>query len=235
MEYVSQIANGVFFCDMSDRFSGNVFDGRLRQSTVCAGTGYGTECLFRIYRNSGKEYSCQRALALVSGLLFIFITAIRFRKACIRAIPQPVKSVMSADIGLFLALIGLENASVVVSNGATFISMIDFSLWNHAGDAAGMVMAGGMKYPVADYHRMIASAIVALAGLVVTDVLFARRVKGSIFIGILVSPLLGIPFGLTALHDFSFNLAGQAQDFWQVSFFRWFFSDGSEMHPVRLK
>ena len=224
-----------FFCDMSDRFSGNVFDGRLRQSTVCAGTGYGTDCLFRVYRSSGKEYCCQEALALVSGLLFIFITAIRFRKACIRAIPQPVKSVMSADIGLFLALIGLENASVVVSNGATFISMIDFSLWNHAGDAAGMVMAGGMKYPVADYHRMIASAIVALAGLVVTDVLFARRVKGSIFIGILVSPLLGIPFGLTALHDFSFNLAGQAQDFWQVSFSSWIFPDCSEMHPVRLK
>lgn len=147
-----------------------------------------------------------------------------FRKACIRAIPQPVKSVMSADIGLFLALIGLENASVVVSNGATFMGMIDFSLWNHAGDAAGMLMAGGMKYPVADYHRMIASAIVALAGLVMTDVLFARRVKGSIFIGILVSPLLGIPFGLTALHDFSFNLAGQVQDFWRVSFFQMDFS-----------
>ena len=152
MEYVSQIANGVFFCDMSDRFSGNVFDGRLRQSTVCAGTGYGTECLFRVYRSSGKGYCCQEALAMVfiSGLLFIFVTSMGFRKACIRGIPQPVKSVMSADIGLFLALIGLEHASVVVSNGTTFISMIDFSLWNHTG------------------------AIVALAGLVVTGVLFGQ-------------------------------------------------------------
>ena len=210
---------------MSDRFSGNVFDGRLRQSTVRANTGYGTECLFRVYRSSGKGYCCQEALAMVfiSGLLFIFITAIGFREACVRAIPQLVKSAMSAGIGLFLALIGLENASVVVSNGATFVGMIDFSLWNHAGDTAGMVMAGGMKYPVADYHRMIASAIVALAGLVVTGVLFARRIKGSIFIGILVSTLLGIPFGLTA------------QDFWQVSFSSWIFPDGSEMHPVRLK
>ena len=147
---------------MSDRFSGNVFDGRLRQSTVRTGTRYGTECLFRIYRNSGKEYSCQRALALVSGLLFIFITAIRFRKACIRAIPQPVKSVMSADIGLFLALIGLENASVVVSNGTTFVGMIDFSLWNHTG------------------------AIVALAGLVVTGVLFEQVPTGPDFASMMI-------------------------------------------------
>lgn len=137
---------------MSDRFSGNVFDGRLRQSTVRTGTRYGTECLFRVYRSSGKGYCCQEALAMVfiSGLLFIFVTSMGFRKACIRGIPQPVKSVMSADIGLFLALIGLEHASVVVSNGTTFVGMIDFSLWNHTG------------------------AIVALAGLVVTGVLFGQ-------------------------------------------------------------
>ena len=174
-------------------------------------------------------------MVFVSSLLFIFVTAMGFREACIRAIPQPVKSAMSAGIGLFLALIGLENASVVVSNGTTFVGMIDFSLWNHAGDAAGMVMVGGMKYPVAD-RRMIAAAIVALAGLVVTGVLFARRVKGSIFIGILVSPLLGIPFGLMALHDFLFNLAGQAQDFWQVSFFQMDFSGrfGNTSSPVEM-
>ena len=119
-----------FFRDMSDRFSGNVFDGRLRQSTVRAGTGYGTECLFRVYRSSRKGYCCQEALAMVfvSSLLFIFVTAMGFREACIRAIPQPVKSAMSAGIGLFLALIGLENASVVVSNGTTFVGMIDFLL-----------------------------------------------------------------------------------------------------------
>lgn len=131
-EYASQIANGVFFLTCLIAFPGTFLMAVYAKVPFAQALGMELNAFFSIYRNSGKEYSCQRALALVSGLLFIFITAIRFRKACIRAIPQPVKSVMSADIGLFLALIGLENASVVVSNGTTFVGMIDFRC-NHTG------------------------------------------------------------------------------------------------------
>lgn len=226
MEYASQIANGVFFATCLVAFLGTFLTAVYARAPFAQAPGMGLNAFFAYTIVLGMGYSYQEALAMVfiSGLLFIFITAIGFREACIRAIPQPIKSAMPAGIGLFLALVGLENASIVVSNGATFVGMIDFSLWNHTGDAAGMVMAGEMKYPVADYHRMIASATVALIGLVVTGVLFVRQVKGSIFIGILVSTLIGIPFGLTTWHDFSFNLAGQAQDFWKVSFFQMDFS-----------
>ena len=219
--YAEQVANGVFFATCLIAFIGTLLMAVYAKVPFAQAPGMGLNAFFAYTVVLGMGYSYQQALAMVfiSGLLFIFITAIGFREACVRAIPQPVKAAMSAGIGLFLALIGLENASIVISNGATFVGMIDFSLWNDTGDAAGMVMAGGVKYPVAEYHRMIASAIVALIGLVVIGVLFARRVRGAIFIGILVSTLIGIPFGLTALHDFSFNLVNQMQDFLEISLF----------------
>ncbi|MCZ4052834.1 NCS2 family permease [Oxalobacter sp. OxGP1] len=219
--YAAQVANGVFFATCLIAFIGTLLMAVYAKVPFAQAPGMGLNAFFAYTVVLGMGYSYQQALAMVfiSGLLFIFITAIGFREACVRAIPQPVKAAMSAGIGLFLALIGLENASIVVSNGATFVGMIDFSLWNDTGDAAGMIMAGGMKYPVVEYHRMIASAIVALIGLVVTGVLFARRIRGAIFIGILVSTLAGIPFGLTALHEFSFNLTGQMQDFREISLF----------------
>lgn len=225
-EYAAQIANGVFFATCLIAFFGSFLMAVYARLPFAQAPGMGLNAFFAYTVVLGMGYSYQEALAMVfiSGVLFIVITAIGFREACIRAIPAPVKTAITAGIGLFLALIGLENASIVVSNGATFVGMIDFSLWNHTGDAAGMVMAGGLKYPVEDYHRMIASALVALIGLVVTAALFARRIRGSIFIGILVSTLVGIPFGLTTFHDFSFNPGQQMRDFWEVSFFQMDFS-----------
>ncbi len=237
-EYAARIANGVFFATCLIAFLGTFLMAVYAKVPFAQAPGMGLNAFFAYTVVLGMGYSYQQALAMVfiSGLLFIFITAIGFREACIMAIPQPVKAAITAGIGLFLALIGLENASIVVSNGATFVGMIDFSLWNHAGDANGMIMSGGIKYPIVDYHRMIASAIVALIGLVVTGALFARRIRGSIFIGILVSTLIGIPFGLTTLRDFSFDPVRQAQDFLDVSFFKMDFPGlfGNTSSPVEM-
>lgn len=161
--YAAQVANGVFFATCLIAFIGTLLMAVYAKVPFAQAPGMGLNAFFAYTVVLGMGYSYQQALAMVfiSGLLFIFITAIGFREACVRAIPQPVKAAMSAGIGLFLALIGL----------------------------------------------------------VVTGVLFARRIQGAIFIGILVSTLAGIPFGLTALHEFSFNLVGQMQDFREISLF----------------
>ena len=161
--YAAQVANGVFFATCLIAFIGTLLMAVYAKVPFAQAPGMGLNAFFAYTVVLGMGYSYQQALAMVfiSGLLFIFITAIGFREACVRAIPQPVKAAMSAGIGLFLALIGL----------------------------------------------------------VVTGVLFSRRIRGAIFIGILVSTLAGIPFGLTALHEFSFNLTGQMQDFREISLF----------------
>ncbi|WP_101910763.1 NCS2 family permease [Marasmitruncus massiliensis] len=221
-DYAAQVANGVFFATCLIAFFGTFLMSVYAKIPFAQAPGMGLNAFFAytVVLTMGYTYGEALAIVFFSGLLFIFITLIGFREAVVRAIPSCVKTAISAGIGLFLALIGLKNASLVVANGSTFVGLIDFSLWNSKGDAAGMITAGGVQYAADAYHSMIASAIVALIGLVVIGALHARKVKGSIIIGILVATIVGIPFGLTSFHGFSMNIGAQFQDFLDVSLFK---------------
>jgi AGZA family xanthine/uracil permease-like MFS transporter len=60
---------------------------------------------------------------------------------------------------------------------------------------------------------------VALIGLIITIVLFANKVPGAILIGIILTTLIGIPFGLTAAQSgFSPVRLPDAPLFWQFDF-----------------
>lgn len=54
-------------------------------------------------------------------ILIISITGIR--ELIIKAIPNDMKYVVSAWIGLFIAFIGLKNAGIVVANPSTFVAL----------------------------------------------------------------------------------------------------------------
>ncbi|WP_066505706.1 NCS2 family permease [Abyssisolibacter fermentans] len=128
------------------------------------------------------HYTWQQALAAVfiSGILFIILTVTGLREAIVNALPDSLKRAIGGGIGLFIALIGLKSAHIVVSNPATLVEFGDFTQ---------------------------ASTFVPLIGLVIMGILMARRVKGAILIGIVVTTLLGIPFGVTHIPDaFSWSI-----------------------------
>ena len=73
---------------------------------------------------------------------------------------------------------------------------------------------------IAQNAELICGALVALFGLIVISVLNARKVKGSIFLGIVAATLAGIPLGVTKLSSFDLNLANKFRDFGEVSLFK---------------
>lgn len=117
-------------------------------------------------------YTWKQALTAVfiSGLLFIIITVTSIREKIVDALPQNLKFAISGGIGLFIALIGLKNGGVIVASPATLVTF-------------GKFMDKGVT--------------LTLIGLLITAILMARRVKGAILIGILVTTIIGIPLGLT--------------------------------------
>lgn len=119
-------------------------------------------------------YTWQQALAavFVSGILFIIITVTSIREKIVDALPHNLKLAISGGIGLFIALIGLKSGSIIVANPATLVGFGKFT----------------------DPH-----AIVTLIGIVITGILMSRGVKGSILIGIILTTIIGIPFGITHL------------------------------------
>lgn len=150
----------------------------------------------------GYTYSQSLVVVFISGVLFVIITKIGLREAIIRAIPDSVINAVTPGVGLFITIIGLKNSGLVISNEATLVGLVDFSQW---------------RVPGADVSGLC-GALVALIGLIVIGVLHIKKVRGSIFIGIIVATIVGIPLGVTTFDGLSFDIGGKFADFFETSF-----------------
>ena len=142
----------------------------------------------------GMKISWQTALAgvLVASILFVLITALHLRELVVDAIPQDLKYAISAGIGLFIAFIGLQNGKLIVNSSSSLVILGKFSspaVW------------------------------ITLFGLILTVVLMAMGVPGSIFIGMIVTAIFGICIGEIPLpHSFISTPPSIAPTFGQAVF-----------------
>ena len=200
-----KIANGVFIGTCIGAFIGTALCAVYARVPFAQAPGMGLNAFFAYTVVLGMGYTYGQALVIVfiSGIFFIVITAIGLREAIIRSIPDAVKTAITPGIGLFITIIGLKNAGIIISNPATLVSLVDFSKWRSGAD---MVLING--------------ALVALIGLIIMGILHARRVKGSILLGIVAATLIGIPLGITQLSNLDMNLGVKFRDFAEVSFLK---------------
>lgn len=126
-------------------------------------------------------YTWQQSLAimLVEGIVFLLITFLNIREAILNAIPFNLRHAISVGIGMFIAFIGLKNAGIIVSSPATFVSLGKFT-------------------PM---------SILGVIAIVLSGVLMARKVKGSLFYSIIIATLVGIPMGVTQIPDHWFPVS----------------------------
>ena len=118
-------------------------------------------------------YSWEQSLAimLIEGIIFIAITFFNVRELILASIPKNLRYSISAGIGMFIAFIGLKNAGIIVSSPATYVTLGAFT----------------------------PTAILGIIAIVLSGILMARKVKGSLFYGIVIATLIGIPMGVTVL------------------------------------
>src|SRR3979411_219542 len=138
---------------------------------IALAPGMGLNAFFAFTVVLTYKYTWQQALAAVfcSGVLFFLISIFRIREYVINAIPRNLKLAISAGVGLFLAIIALEEAKIVVAQPATLVTL------------------GDLKQP---------AAALCLLGFVLIVALNARRAIGGTLIGILVVPAIGLYPGL---------------------------------------
>lgn len=138
--------------------------------------GMGLNAFFTFTVCMTLKFTWHQALSavLISGILFIIITVISIREKIVDAIPQNLKFAISGGIGLFIALIGLKSGGIIVANPATLVGF------------------GNFAQP---------GTLLTLIGIVITGVLMAKDVKGSILIGIILTTIIGIPMGITSLSN----------------------------------
>ena len=104
-----------------------------------------------------------------------------------RAIPRDLRLATGAGIGLFIAFLGAVNARLVVVP---------------AGTLATLAASPSTAMPPVTYGLLAnKETALALVGLFITAFLMARRVRGAILLGILITTALGLKFGVSHLPD----------------------------------
>lgn len=138
--------------------------------------GMGLNAFFAYTVVLGMGYSYEFALTAVflEGLIFILLTLFNVREAIVDSIPDNIKKAISVGIGLFIALVGLQGAGIVVhpEDGGTILAL-------------GNITSG--------------SGLLAIIGILLTGILYVRNVKGALFIGMIITAIIGIPFGVTTV------------------------------------
>ncbi|MDO9136175.1 MAG: NCS2 family permease [Lutibacter sp.] len=138
--------------------------------------GMGLNAFFAFTVVLGMGYSWEFALTAVflEGIIFIILTAFNIRELIVNSIPINLKHAVSVGIGLFIAFIGLKGTGLIVDHPATLVGL------------------GDMRNP---------AVLVGLAGVIIIGVLFAKKVKGAILIGVLASTIIGIFVGITVIPE----------------------------------
>ncbi|WP_276259170.1 NCS2 family permease [Haloglomus litoreum] len=130
------------------------------------GLGLNAFFAFTVVLGLGVPWNTALAAVVVEGIVFVLLTAVGAREAIIKLFPQPVKLAVGAGIGLFLAIIGLIEMHVVANDPVTFVTF-------------SPVFASD---PI---------ALLSVLGLFVTLALYARGIRGSIIIGVIVTTIAG--------------------------------------------
>jgi AGZA family xanthine/uracil permease-like MFS transporter len=151
---------------------GSAFMGLYANYPVALAPGMGLNAYFTYSVVKGLGIPWQVALGAVflSGVLFLVVSATPVREWVINSISRSLKLAISVGIGFFLAVIGLQSASIIIADPTTLVTV------------------GDLKTP---------AAAIAVVAFVLMCALYARNVPGAILIGILAAYAAGLALHLS--------------------------------------
>ena len=150
---------------------GTLFMAFIPNLPIAQAPGMGLNSFFAFSVVLGLGFSWQMAITAVfiQGIIFIVLTFFNIRELIVNSIPNTIKYAIPVGIGLFITFLGLQNAGLVVRDENTMITL------------------GAMS----DRHVWV-----ALLGLVLTAVLYYKKIHGAFLIGIASATVFAVMLGL---------------------------------------
>lgn len=143
----------------------------LANYPIAIAPGLGDNAFFTYSVVLAMGISWQTAMAgvFVASVIFTILSLMKVREAVINAIPHDLKLAIAAGIGLFIAFVGLQGGGLVVASKSSLVQL------------------GSLTVP---------TTWLTIFGVLAIALLMAKRVPGSIFIGMILTTLLGLFTGL---------------------------------------
>jgi len=157
----------VFTATALSAILGSVLMAFLANYPIAIAPGLGDNAFFTysVVLAMGIPWQTAMAGVFMSSILFLLISVLKLRELVIDSIPHDLKLAMASGIGLFIAFVGLQGGGLVVGSKSTLVQM------------------GSLTVP---------TTWLTIFGLIVTGLLMAKKVPGSIFIGMVLTTILGL-------------------------------------------
>ncbi|MBN1515624.1 NCS2 family permease [Candidatus Sumerlaeota bacterium] len=155
---------------------GSLLMGMIARYPFALAPGMGLNAYFTytVVLGLGASWRAALGAVLISGMVFVVISVAGIREMILRSIPHSLKLAVAAGIGMFLALIGLENSGVIAGHPSTLVTL---------------------------GHLHAAAPLMTIAGLFLIAWLLMRRIPGAILIGIVIITLIAAFSGLPVYPD----------------------------------
>ena len=146
---------------------------------LAPGMGLNAFFVYTVVLGMGHSWQYALTAVFIEGIIFILMSLFNVREAIFNAIPMSLKKAVSVGIGLFISLIGLSSAGVIVQGEGTLVSL------------------GNLLTP---------GAAVTFVGIIVMAILMAKKVRGALLYGILISTVFALILGVTHAPEAWFQL-----------------------------
>ncbi|MDP9245680.1 MAG: NCS2 family permease [Chloroflexota bacterium] len=132
-----------------------------------AGLGINAVVAFGLVKGAGLTWQQAMGVVALEGGAICIAMALGVRRALLDAVPYQLKLGIGAGIGAFIFAIGVFNGGLAIGTG-------------------------NPSDPVALGNLNSGTAVVTIAGLIITAALYARGVKGTLLLGIVGATIVGV-------------------------------------------
>ena len=132
-----------------------------------AGLGINAVVAFGLVKGAGLSWQAAMGVVALEGGAICIAMALGLRRALLDAVPYQLKLGIGAGIGAFIFAIGAFNGGLAIGTG-------------------------NPSDPVALGNLNSGTAIVTIAGLIITVALYSRGVKGTLLLGIIGATIVGV-------------------------------------------
>lgn len=144
---------------------------------MAAGLGLNGAVAFGLVLGQGLTPAGAMGVIVLEGLVVTVLVIAGFREAVMDAVPMGLKRAIGVGIGLFILFIGFVNGGLIRQP------------------------AGDGPVPVEFIFPDTAGAALTLIGLLITIVLFTRKVPGALILSILATSVVGLLMGVQGLPE----------------------------------
>lgn len=141
--------------------------------------------------SSIKPWQAALGATFISGAIFMISACVGMREKILNAVPSSLRNAIAVGIGLLIALIGFEWSGLTISHPVTYLTL------------------GKLNTP---------PVLLSLFGLILISALLVLRIRGAILIGIVMTAIVGVFFGISKYQGILSRVPSIGPTFMKLSF-----------------